>query len=44
MSYKFVLSEGFFFAVKEVSLVEQGSQAKQSIYQLEQVKYAVMFL
>ncbi|CAO2826325.1 unnamed protein product [Amaranthus hypochondriacus] len=34
--YEGISSEGFFFAVKEVSLVEQGSQAKQSIYQLEQ--------
>ncbi|RVW60550.1 Mitogen-activated protein kinase kinase kinase 1 [Vitis vinifera] len=29
-------SDGFFFAVKEVSLLDQGSQGKQSIYQLEQ--------
>eukprot|EP00258_Populus_trichocarpa_P051304 XP_024467323.1 uncharacterized protein LOC18107143 [Populus trichocarpa] len=28
--------DGFFFAVKEVSLLDQGSQGKQSIYQLEQ--------
>ncbi|KAL5727112.1 mitogen-activated protein kinase kinase kinase [Ranunculus cassubicifolius] len=28
--------DGFFFAVKEVSLLDQGSQARQSIYQLEQ--------
>ncbi|KAJ9552216.1 hypothetical protein OSB04_016261 [Centaurea solstitialis] len=27
---------GFFFAVKEVSLLDQGSQGKQSIFQLEQ--------
>ncbi|KAM7264167.1 hypothetical protein ACFE04_001850 [Oxalis oulophora] len=27
---------GVFFAVKEVSLLDQGSQGKQSIYQLEQ--------
>ncbi|CAN1240557.1 hypothetical protein LINGRAPRIM_LOCUS2778 [Linum grandiflorum] len=33
----FSCSDGFFFAIKEVSLVEQGSQAKQSIMQLEQV-------
>lgn len=31
-----ISSEGFFFAVKEVSLVEQGNQAMQGIYQLEQ--------
>jgi mitogen-activated protein kinase kinase kinase 1 len=30
-------SDGFFFVVKEVSLLDQGSQGKQSIYQLEQV-------
>lgn len=35
--YYSVFSEGFFFAVKEVSLLEQGSQGRQSIYQLEQV-------
>ncbi|GAB4861391.1 hypothetical protein Ancab_036574 [Ancistrocladus abbreviatus] len=34
--YKAISSEGFFFAVKEVSLLEQGSQGKQSIGQLEQ--------
>ncbi|CAO2834709.1 unnamed protein product [Amaranthus hypochondriacus] len=34
--YEGISSEGFFFAVKEVSLIEQGSQARQSIYQLEQ--------
>ncbi|KAL6964350.1 mitogen-activated protein kinase kinase kinase [Sarracenia purpurea var. burkii] len=28
--------DGFFFAVKEVSLLDQGSQGKQSIFQLEQ--------
>ncbi|XP_065870299.1 mitogen-activated protein kinase kinase kinase 1-like [Euphorbia lathyris] len=28
--------DGFFFAVKEVSLLDQGSQGKQSILQLEQ--------
>ncbi|GFY89322.1 MAPK/ERK kinase kinase 1 [Actinidia rufa] len=28
--------DGFFFAVKEVSLLDQGSQGKQSLYQLEQ--------
>ncbi|GMH00288.1 hypothetical protein Nepgr_002127 [Nepenthes gracilis] len=34
--YEAISSEGFFFAVKEVSLIEQGSQGKQSILQLEQ--------
>ncbi|XP_074273263.1 mitogen-activated protein kinase kinase kinase 1-like [Silene latifolia] len=34
--YEGISSEGFFFAMKEVSLLEQGSQGKQSIYQLEQ--------
>ena len=34
----FFCSDGFFFAVKEVSLLDQGSQGKQSIYQLEQVR------
>ncbi|KAK9743350.1 hypothetical protein RND81_03G233900 [Saponaria officinalis] len=34
--YEGISSEGFFFAVKEVSLLEQGSQGRQSIYQLEQ--------
>ena len=29
---------GFFFAVKEVSLLDQGNQGKQSVYQLEQVR------
>jgi hypothetical protein len=29
--------DGFFFAVKEVSLLDQGDQGKQSVYQLEQV-------
>lgn len=33
-------SDGYFFAVKEVSLLDQGSQGKQSVYQLEQVKEA----
>ncbi|KAL3515594.1 hypothetical protein ACH5RR_022496 [Cinchona calisaya] len=28
--------DGFFFAVKEVSLLDQGIQGKQSLYQLEQ--------
>lgn len=30
-------SDGFFFAVKEVSLLDQGEEGRQSIYQLEQV-------
>ncbi|KAH9613756.1 hypothetical protein KSS87_008262 [Heliosperma pusillum] len=34
--YEGISSEGFFFAMKEVSLLEQGNQGKQSIYQLEQ--------
>lgn len=34
--YEGISSEGVFFAVKEVSLLEQGSQGKQSIYYLEQ--------
>ncbi|KAJ0773357.1 putative mitogen-activated protein kinase kinase kinase STE-STE11 family [Helianthus annuus] len=33
---------GFFFAVKEVSLLDQGSQGKQSILQLEQVIYELL--
>ncbi|CAI0395443.1 unnamed protein product [Linum tenue] len=33
----FCCSDGFFFAIKEVSLLDQGSQGRQSIYQLEQV-------
>lgn len=33
-------SYGFFFAVKEVSLLDQGAQGKQSISQLEQVREA----
>ena len=36
--FLFFCSDGFFFAVKEVSLLDQGSQGKQSIYQLEQVR------
>ncbi|CAN0892567.1 Mitogen-activated protein kinase kinase kinase 1 [Linum grandiflorum] len=28
--------DGFFFAIKEVSLLDQGSQGRQSVYQLEQ--------
>ncbi|GAB2224018.1 hypothetical protein Drorol1_Dr00004764 [Drosera rotundifolia] len=34
--YKAISSEGFFFAVKEVSLTEQGTQGRQSVLQLEQ--------
>jgi hypothetical protein len=37
-SYLFYCSDGFFFAVKEVSLLDQGSQGKQSLLQLEQVE------
>lgn len=38
----FLCSDGFFFAVKEVSLLDQGSQAKQSISQLEQVRQDIL--
>jgi len=31
--------DGFFFAVKQVSLLDQGNQARQSVYQLEQVRW-----
>ncbi|KAK8681740.1 hypothetical protein V6N13_054142 [Hibiscus sabdariffa] len=34
--YEGISDDGFFFAVKEVSLLDQGSQGKQSIIQLEQ--------
>ncbi|KAF7126436.1 hypothetical protein RHSIM_Rhsim11G0132100 [Rhododendron simsii] len=34
--YEGFTDEGFFFAVKEVSMLDQGSQGKQSIFQLEQ--------
>ncbi|KAL5554639.1 hypothetical protein UlMin_042040 [Ulmus minor] len=34
--YKGIAEDGFFFAVKEVSLLDEGSQGKQSIHQLEQ--------
>ncbi|TKY74319.1 Mitogen-activated protein kinase kinase kinase 1 [Spatholobus suberectus] len=34
--YEGISDNGFFFAVKEVSLLDQGNQGKQSIYQLEQ--------
>ncbi|KAI3860180.1 hypothetical protein MKX03_017592 [Papaver bracteatum] len=34
--YEGFSDDGFFFAVKEVSLLDQGNQGRQSIYQLEQ--------
>ncbi|KAK2442309.1 mitogen-activated protein kinase kinase kinase [Trifolium repens] len=34
--YEGIYKDGFFFAVKEVSLLDQGDQGKQSVYQLEQ--------
>ncbi|XP_038973104.1 mitogen-activated protein kinase kinase kinase 9-like isoform X3 [Phoenix dactylifera] len=34
--YEAISDVGFFFAVKEVSLLDQGSNAKQCIFQLEQ--------
>ncbi|KAK4782930.1 hypothetical protein SAY86_007304 [Trapa natans] len=34
--YEGIAEDGFFFAVKEVSLLNQGDQGKQSIIQLEQ--------
>ncbi|KAG5050531.1 hypothetical protein JHK85_011634 [Glycine max] len=34
--YEGISDDGFFFAVKEVSLLDQGTQGKQSVYQLEQ--------
>ncbi|KAI3966785.1 hypothetical protein MKW92_028383 [Papaver armeniacum] len=34
--YEGFSDDGFFFAVKEVSLLDQGNQGKQSVYQLEQ--------
>ncbi|WCJ44579.1 Mitogen-activated protein kinase kinase kinase 1 [Euphorbia peplus] len=34
--YEGISDDGFFFAVKEVSLLDQGSQGRQSISQLEQ--------
>jgi hypothetical protein len=37
-----ILSEGGFFAVKEVSLYDQGSNAKQCITQLEQVCFIML--
>jgi len=41
--YEGISDEGVFFAVKEVSLSDQGSNAKQCIFQLEQV-YFFIFL
>ncbi|CAA2964538.1 mitogen-activated kinase kinase kinase 1-like [Olea europaea subsp. europaea] len=34
--YEGFTADGFFFAVKEVSLLDQGSQGQQSLFQLEQ--------
>lgn len=34
--YEAFTDDGFFFAVKEVSLLDQGIQGRQSVYQLEQ--------
>ncbi|XP_047310592.1 mitogen-activated protein kinase kinase kinase 1-like [Impatiens glandulifera] len=34
--YEAISDEGFFFAVKEVSLLDQGELGRQSLYQLEQ--------
>ncbi|CBI23902.3 unnamed protein product, partial [Vitis vinifera] len=34
--FYFLCSDGFFFSVKEVSLLDQGGKGKQSIYELEQ--------
>ncbi|GKU87699.1 hypothetical protein SLEP1_g2058 [Rubroshorea leprosula] len=34
--YEGISHDGFFFALKEVSLLDQGSQERQSIFQLEQ--------
>ncbi|KAG6520405.1 hypothetical protein ZIOFF_017455 [Zingiber officinale] len=36
MVYEGMSEEGFFFAVKEVSLLDQGANAQQCIFQLEQ--------
>ena len=44
MIIHFLRSDGFFFAVKEVSLLDQGDQGRQSIYQLEQVRSESYFL
>lgn len=40
----FTCSEGFFFAVKEVSLLDEGNQGKQSIFQLQQVGAPKIFI
>lgn len=37
-------SEGVFFAVKEVCLCDQGSNAQQCIFQLEQVGVSFLFV
>ncbi|XP_054777829.1 mitogen-activated protein kinase kinase kinase 1-like isoform X2 [Prosopis cineraria] len=37
--YEGFTDDGFFFAVKEVSLLDQGTQGKQSIFQLQQEIY-----
>lgn len=34
--YEGIADDGFFFAIKEVSLLDQGEAGRQSIYQLEQ--------
>ncbi|XP_047159440.1 mitogen-activated protein kinase kinase kinase 1-like isoform X3 [Vigna umbellata] len=34
--YEGISEDGFFFAVKQVSLLDQGNQGRQSVYQLEQ--------
>ncbi|RZB71453.1 Mitogen-activated protein kinase kinase kinase 1 isoform D [Glycine soja] len=34
--YEGISEDGFFFAVKEVSLLDQGNHGRQSVYQLEQ--------
>jgi len=39
MCSDFHCRDGFFFAVKQVSLLDQGNQARQSVYQLEQVRW-----
>ena len=40
----FFYSDGFFFAVKEVSLMDQGLNAKQRILQLEHVSNGLFML
>ncbi|CAI0395441.1 unnamed protein product [Linum tenue] len=42
--YEGMSHDGFFFAIKEVSLLDQGSQGRQSIYQLEQVIHSKKIL